>query len=493
MIYFLGETVVKTSFRIGVLLGCLAFACDSSAQTEWYNDYKDLGNIYGKLDEFEASYPDLVSSFSIGQSYEGRDIRGIRISGSGGTKSTRPAVLLNGTQHAREWISPMTNMYAAQQLLGQYGTDNSISEMLDEVDFFVIPVVNPDGYEYTWSSPSRRYWRKNRRVNANGSIGVDLNRNWGAGWGGGGSSGIAASDIYRGTAPFSEPETQAMRDFYQSNPNVVSNIDFHAFSQLILAPYGYSFTAEPADGALMLDVATEMAASVYSVHEKTYVPQSATDLYQASGISIDWTYDSENVYSYTIELRPAGPLVVSNFNLPVDQILDTAEEAFAAVLNLGSFTAALGAGDFNYDQDFSLLDLDALTAGINGGSSKAEYDVNGDALLGAEDITAWLQNAGKENLPHGRAYLLGDANLDGRVNGTDFDIWFANRFASTTDWSRGDFNADGTVNDTDFSIWALSATAVPEPASLVMILSGCVLLLGRKSRCLRVRFGFRAP
>ena len=123
----------------------------------------------------------------------------------------------------------MTNMYAAQQLLGQYGTDNSISEMLDEVDFFVIPVVNPDGYEYTWSSPSRRYWRKNRRVNANGSIGVDLNRNWGAGWGGGGSSGIAASDIYRGTAPFSEPETQAMRDFYQSNPNVVSNIDFHAF------------------------------------------------------------------------------------------------------------------------------------------------------------------------------------------------------------------------------------------------------------------------
>ena len=134
-----------------------------------------------------------------------------------------------------------------------------------------------------------------------------------------------------------------------------------------------------------------------------------------------------------------------------------------------------------------------MTAGINGGSSKAEYDVNGDALLGAEDVTAWLQNAGKENLPHGRAYLLGDANLDGRVNGTDFDIWFANRFASTTDWSRGDFNADGTVNDTDFSIWALSATAVPEPASLVMILSGCVLLIGRKSRCLRVRFGFRAP
>ena len=474
---------MKTHFLFVMFLGCLVFASASRAHGQWYNDYKNLGSIYDKLDEFETNHPDLVSSFSIGNSFEGREIRGIKISGTGGSKSSRPAVVLNGTQHAREWVSPMTNMYAAEQLLSQYSSNSTIMNILDEVDIYVLPVVNPDGYEYSWASPSNRYWRKNRRLNANGSYGVDLNRNWDFGWGeNSGSSSSPTSQIYRGTAPFSEPETQALRDFYQSNPNIVSNIDFHAFTQLILYPYGYSFSAIAEDADMLSALSIEMAASIEDVHGKVYAPGPVTDLYLASGISVDWTYGSEQVYSYTIELRPAGPRSVSSFNLPTDQILPTAEEAFAAVLDLGEFTAALSKGDFNYDQQYNLLDLDALAYGVMNDTSRGEYDVNGDAIINASDVAAWLQNAGEENLPGGKSYLPGDANLDGLANGTDFEIWHENRDAETTDWSRGDFNTDGMVDMDDFSIWAASATAVPEPASLVMLLSGCLLLLVGRNR-----------
>ena len=122
-----------------------AFLWTCNAQAVWYDNYQNLTSIYNKLDEFQTNHPDLVSSFSIGNSYEGREIRGVRISGTGGTKATRPAVLLNSAQHAREWVSPMATMYAAEHLLNQYSTDSSIMDMLDEVDFYVIPVVNPDG------------------------------------------------------------------------------------------------------------------------------------------------------------------------------------------------------------------------------------------------------------------------------------------------------------------------------------------------------------
>ena len=185
-------------------------------QQMWYEQYQDLNAIYGKLDEFANDYPALVTPVTLGQSWEGRDIRGIKIGGSNGSKDVRPAVLLNGTQHAREWISPMTNMFAAEQLLTSYGSDAQITSLMDDVEYYVIPVVNPDGYVYSWTT--NRNWRKNRRPGLNG-FGVDLNRNWDYGWGlNSGSSSNPADNTYRGSAPFSEPETQAMRRLLLRQP-----------------------------------------------------------------------------------------------------------------------------------------------------------------------------------------------------------------------------------------------------------------------------------
>src|SRR5690606_7279803 len=161
--------------------------------------------------------------------------------------SEKPALFLHGLIHAREWITGSASMYIADRLVRDYGTDPAMTSMLDAYEVIIVPITNPDGYVYTWTND--RLWRKNRRPNANGSFGVDNNRNWGFGWGGPGASTQPGSETYRGTGPFSEPETQVLRDFITDNPRIVMTLDIHSFSQLILSPWGFTDTL-PADASL---------------------------------------------------------------------------------------------------------------------------------------------------------------------------------------------------------------------------------------------------
>ncbi len=295
----------------------------------WFDNYKTYAEINAYLDTLVALRPDLVTKFTVGQSLEGRTIYGVRVSGS--LTATRPGILFNGGQHAREWISPMTMMYIADRLVRDYDTNAAIREALDKLTFFIVPLVNPDGYVYTWST--NRLWRKNRRANSDGSFGVDLNRNWSVGFGGPGSSGTPSNDTYRGTAAFSEPESAALRDFVLAHPEIVTHIDFHSFSQLILSPYGYS-TSEPAepDGPTFRDINARMAAAIAAVHGQTYEagPTGAT-LYVASGVMSDWTYENRGIWGWGVELRDTG---LDGFVLPADQIIPTGEENFALTLAL---------------------------------------------------------------------------------------------------------------------------------------------------------------
>ncbi len=296
----------------------------------WFNDFKDYDAVNAKLAELAALRPDLASTFVVGNSLQGRPINGIRITGPGADK---PAVLLNGCQHAREWIAVMVPMYIADRLLSEYDVDPVVQDLVDAVEFLIIPIVNPDGYVYSWGPD--RLWRKNRRDNGNGTIGVDLNRNWDYGWGlNSGSSPFGGDETYRGPFAFSEPETQAMRDFYLANPQLVTNIDFHSHGQLILYPWGY--TGDLAPDVVLLDaLGDDMASSILAVHGRTYTNQQGIDLYPASGISIDWTYGDQAVFSYTFELRSGGG---SGFELPPGEIIPNCEEIFPAVLDLAEFT-----------------------------------------------------------------------------------------------------------------------------------------------------------
>ncbi len=299
---------------------------------QWFSTYRNFTEINAKLDQLAAASGGLASTFLVGNTLEGRQVRGIRFTGPdrpGNPRNSRPAALFAGGIHAREWISPMTAMYLADRMLERYAIEPRISSLLDGVEIIVIPVQNADGYVYTWASPVNRNWRKNRRTNGNGTFGVDLNRNFGYQWGGLGAGTNPGDDTYRGIGPFSEPETQIFRDFVVANPRIRTHVDLHSYGQYLLTPWGY--TGAPSPDALLFDrVTDEMATAIRGVHGKTYVNgQTYTLLYPAAGGSHDWTYGDRNIFGMTAELRDTGQF---GFFLPASQIIPTAEEWFEAAL-----------------------------------------------------------------------------------------------------------------------------------------------------------------
>lgn len=303
-----------------------AKAARDSSFFDSYHNYADLIAYYQQL---VTDFPALASIEVIGQSLEGRPMYAATITGPG-DPSGRPMVYFNACQHAREWASPSTLAFIVDELLRNYGTDARVTEILDHVVLRAVPVVNPDGYEYT-QVPANRLWRKNRRNNGDGTFGVDLNRNWDAFWGGDGSSGSTNSETYRGTAPFSEPETQVIRDDLLAHPSSVAHIDWHTYSQLILYPWGYADVPPPEPDRTFFDLfSRELADTIFAVHGVSYTPQQSIDLYAAAGTATDWAY-SVGRKSWTIELRPSSG-GAGGFILPPEQIRPTGQENYAAAL-----------------------------------------------------------------------------------------------------------------------------------------------------------------
>ncbi|MEK6644911.1 MAG: M14 metallopeptidase family protein [Planctomycetota bacterium] len=301
-----------------------------------FDSYLPLADLYTFMTNLAVARPDLVQELpSIGNSVEGRPLRVWRITGS--NPGPKPAVFYHGLQHAREWITGPTVLYLANHLVTNHGVDPCITDLVDRTEFFLAPCVNPDGYLYTWTT--ERLWRKNRRPNGDGTFGVDLNRNWAFGWGGGGSSGVPNDLTYRGTAPFSEPETTALSNFITAHPNIKAYMDYHSYSQLILWPFGNECIApSPPDDAKYASLGTTMQSLIQSVHGQAYVagPICLT-LYQASGGSVDWTYGTAGRTGFTIELRDTG---TNGFVLPPEQIIPNCEENLPAILHLSNWASS---------------------------------------------------------------------------------------------------------------------------------------------------------
>lgn len=295
----------------------------------WFDDYQPLAAVSARVDSLAAARPDLVSRVRIGQSTEGREIFAIRITSSAATLGTpKPAIMINGCQHAREWITVMACMYLAEQLINTYDTDARTRRLLDAFEWYIVPVVNPDGYEFSWQ-PGERLWRKNRRNNGDSQFGVDTNRNWGAGWGGPGASSNTASETYRGSAAFSELETQAMRDFLLGLPRLLFSCDVHSYSQLILTPRGYEF-ALPADAASFHRQSLIMQDAMHKPAGRIYSPGPVyRNIYPASGGSCDWVYQATGAFGTSVELRDEGQ---TGFLLPAGQIVPASIECIEGLL-----------------------------------------------------------------------------------------------------------------------------------------------------------------
>lgn len=249
-----------------------------------FHNYDELMAAFKKL---QMDAPDIVALEVVGQSIENRDIVNIRISTDLENSSKKPGISFVGTHHAREHLSTELPIQLAQYLVSEYKRGNpEIKKYVEGREINIIPLVNPDGSEWDISSGQYKAWRKNRRVNGNGTFGVDLNRNYSYKWGVSGTSSSPSSDVYKGTAPFSEPETLAIKNFLTKKTNVTIQVSFHTFSELILYPWGWGY--DPLENARDLAVHKTMAETMAKWNG--YTAEQSSDLYPAAGDTTDWAY-----------------------------------------------------------------------------------------------------------------------------------------------------------------------------------------------------------
>ncbi|KAJ3228365.1 hypothetical protein HK099_002870 [Clydaea vesicula] len=284
--------------------------------TEFFKAYQKYEAIISKLQSWASSNPELVTYSVIGKSVEGRDIPVLKMTNSNVSDSSKKAIFFNAGIHAREWLAYSTNLYLISKLLSESGTNPTVQSWLKTTQ-------NPDGYSWTYNPGGYRFWRKNRRVNRDGSIGVDLNRNFDEHWGQFGTSSSPSSDVYHGTSPFSEPETRSVSDFILSIPNKIAGIDIHTMDQSILRSWGWTKTNSKNENILK-KLGDGMAAEIKNNSGFVYRSEKSASLL-ASGCEDDWMTAKALINGWTLELR--GP----SFNVPPSNIVPAGEEIFAAI------------------------------------------------------------------------------------------------------------------------------------------------------------------
>lgn len=291
----------------------------------FFHSYRRLNEIHNFMDELASKNPEIASTFSIGKSSDGNDLKVIKI-GSKTNSTSKRSIWIDGGIHAREWISPSTVTYVASSLIEDYEENGEGKSLVDDFDWYLLPVSNPDGYEY--SHTYNRMWRKNRRGYFRICRGTDLNRNFRFHWREGGSSGNPCSDTYAGSEAFSEPETKAISEYLlKRKGKFIAFLAVHSYSQLWLTPWGYTSDL-PEDYDDLMDVAKEATKALSEVHGTQYRLGSSTNvLYVATGGADDWAKGMADIkYSYTVELRDTGR---HGFVLPPGQIIPTGEETWA--------------------------------------------------------------------------------------------------------------------------------------------------------------------
>jgi len=301
-----------------------------------------LDQINDWISNISARYPSIVTVEQIGVSYEKRPLRVVRITGKGPTP--KKGIMWEGGIHAREWIAHATMCFIINQLVTYYGVDNTVTRLVDNLEWSIVPVVNPDGYVYTWTT--NRNWRKTRSPNAHSPcIGTDPNRNWDDHWCEQGASTQPCSDSYCGSAAFSEVEVKSMANYVKKRGNIINFVDWHSYSQLWMAPYGWS-SAMPPDAKTQADLGQNCVEAIKETHGMIYGYGTIYDIiYPASGSSADWGYDFANVtYSYGVELRDTGEY---GFLLPADQIIPQGEEIWSAAIVTGNFLLNLKTNNGN--------------------------------------------------------------------------------------------------------------------------------------------------
>ncbi|XP_072164137.1 carboxypeptidase B-like [Diadema setosum] len=328
----------------------------SSLEDFDYTNYHTYDEIQQWVADIVAKYNDITSPFVVTRTYEGREVNSFRIRGRNSQPGATPppAVWFQGGIHAREWISPATVMWFTAKLLEDYENGDDLAvQMFDNMDWYITPSLNADGYIYTWTQD--RLWRKTRSDNFgdtnSGCKGADPNRNWPFGFGGNGTSPFPCSNIYHGPEALSEVEVAGVVDYLRNlkagGQDFHIFLDWHSYGQYFLSPWSYSAWApNPPDYDDMMIMANAAAQAIFDVHGTVFRSGSSIELLnEAAGSSKDWgyvPYDPSNrlsgglgaKYSYTVELRDRGQY---GFLLPASQIQEVGEEMYAGVRAMGDY------------------------------------------------------------------------------------------------------------------------------------------------------------
>ncbi|KAM7341960.1 zinc carboxypeptidase-like isoform 1-T1 [Cochliomyia hominivorax] len=291
---------------------------------DWHH-YYHLETIYAWLDSLKEKYPTVVTLLDMGNSTQGLPIRGIKISHNTNNK----AIFIESGIHAREWIAPATATFIIYSLLTS--SDESVQKLAKNYNWIIFPSVNPDGYKFTFEHD--RMWRKNRQLFGI-NRGVDLNRNYPDHWNSTGSSSDSSRYDFSGPTAGSEIETQRLMKFIEDNrvkEQIKTYLSLHSYSQMIMFPYGYTEKhVENYDDLKELGLAASKA--IKDLTGRIYTSGSKIEtIYPSSGSSVDWAYGVQKIpIAYTFELR-GPPDSQDMFILPAEEILPTAQEAFAAI------------------------------------------------------------------------------------------------------------------------------------------------------------------
>jgi hypothetical protein len=281
--------------------------------------YRHLADIELELKLLAGKYPKLVRPLTLNhKTHEGRDVVGIEIATNPNNLNDGKPIFANiATHHAREWPSAEHALEWAYDLLTNYGKQARTTRLVKATRNIVIPVVNPDGFNISREAPdfppetefgqfSYEMKRKNCWPNpaatgpcnnstAGRLLGVDPNRNYGAFWGGSGASVDPLDDTFRGTGPFSEPETQNIREL-QSTRGITNLITNHTFSNLILRPPGVVDVGPPLEEPLLEGLGARMAS------HNGYSNIPGYGLYDTTGSTEDWTFWAAGSLGYTFEI-----------------------------------------------------------------------------------------------------------------------------------------------------------------------------------------------
>lgn len=312
---------------------------DLSKKKQKHGEKLDIVGIFPTYDELltwmsdlAVEYPELASTFSIGNTYEGRPMQVLQL-GLAGTNKWK--IWLDSGMHSREWIAVTTAVYVVDQLVQGYANnDAEIVSFLEKFDFHILPSANPDGYVYTHTTD--RTWRKNRKPDeVTGCIGVDLNRNFNFQWGGVNSDSDPCATMFMGPSPESEIEVQNIVNYILADAtSFVWYHSYHSWGEQFFTRWDYTADEVPPDHEELLALAWKAVDAINAVHGHAYAAGTAPELmYPFSGSSADWSRGVAQIkYPYLQELRDANGTYA--FYPPPEEIIPCGEENWAGYLEI---------------------------------------------------------------------------------------------------------------------------------------------------------------